>query len=358
MTTMPQSPLEAWVRIKIGLPAREALTRQNLGNYQLDKLRGVLDYVKRRSPYYRNRLADFDPAALNSFEALARWPTTSAADLRQDPLAFLCVSQSAVERVVTLPVRRPQDPPKRLFFSAADLELAVDFFHHGFSTLVAPGQKMLILMPCQRPYSVGDLLARGLNRLSVSCVRHGPLDSPAAAIDAILHQNVDCLVGIPSEMAALVRYPGARRIPAGRFRSVWLGTQNMLRDGADEIGRFWGSPVYQHYGAAEMCPGGGVQCAARDGFHLREADLFIEIIHPLTGRPVADDTYGEVLVTTLTREAMPLVRYRTGHIAAFISGTCRCGSRLRRLTSILPGPLDPHLHKGDLNHGPHCFRRL
>ena len=49
-----------------------------------------------------------------------------------------------------------------------------------------------------------------------------------------------------------------------------------------------------------MCPGGGVECAARDGFHLREADLLIEIVDPRTARPVGDGTYGEVLVTTLS----------------------------------------------------------
>lgn len=335
MMRLPQSQLEAWVKTKVGLPARQVLTRQILSEYHLDKIRSVLDYVKRCSPFYRRRFASREPGALSDLRELVDWPTTTSDDLRRDPLAFLCVSQSAVERVVTLPARRPQDPAKRLFFSAADLELAVDFFHHGFSTLVAPGQKMLILMPCRRPYSVGDLLARGLARLPVSSVRHGPLQSPEEAVDAMLQHDIDCLVGAPSEMLALARHRGARRIPAGKIRSVWLGTQNLLRDMADEIGRFWGSPVYQHYGASEMCPGGGVQCAARDGFHLREADLFIEIVHPQTDQPVGDGIYGEVLVTTLTREAMPLVRYRTGHMAAFMRGACLCGSRMRRLTPIL-----------------------
>ena len=83
-----------------------------------------------------------------------------------------------------------------------------------------------------------------------------------------------------------------------------------------------------------MCPGGGVQCEVRDGFHLREADLFFEIIDPRTGWIVRDGTYGEVVVTTLTREAMPLVRYRTGHTAAIMTAACPCDSGLRRLTAV------------------------
>jgi phenylacetate-CoA ligase len=236
--------------------------------------------------------------------------------------------------VVTLPTRTDTEAPKRLFFSAADLELAVDFFHHGFSTGVDPGQRMLVLMPCQTPHSVGDLLSRGLARVPVQAVRHGPMQSPQAVVEAVLHQGIDCMVGIPSDMATLAQYPGAAEIPPGQIRSIWLGTQNTQRSLAGDIERSWGIPVFQHYGAAEMCPGGGVQCAARNGFHLREADLYIEIVDPRTARPVADGVVGEVVVTTLTREAMPLIRYRTGHGAAIMTDPCTCGSKLRRMTAL------------------------
>jgi hypothetical protein len=263
-----------------------------------------------------------------------QWPLTTADDLLSDPMAFLCISQSGVERVVTLPTRSADDRPKRLFFSAADLELSVDFFHHGFSTGVAPGQCMLILMPCERPGSVGDLLARGLARHGVDTTAHGPMHAAEAAVEAILTGSVDCLVGTPAQMTELARYPGAARIPSGQIKSVWLGTQNTRRTPIEEISRFWGCPVYQHYGVAEMCPGGGVECVARDGFHLREADLIIEIVDPETIRPVPDGACGEVVVTTITREAMPLIRYRTGHTGTLNSDPCVCGSILRRLTLI------------------------
>jgi phenylacetate-coenzyme A ligase PaaK-like adenylate-forming protein len=300
----------------------------------LKRLRATLDYVKHRSPFYRRHFTAHDPGALRCLNDLAQWPLTCADDLRKDPLGFLCISQSAVERVVTLPSRSPQDPPKRLFFSAADLELAVDFFHHGFAAAVAPGQRMLVVMPCRSPHSVGDLLSRSLNRLSVLAVAHGPMQSPRALVEAILQNRIDCLVGVPSEMAALSQYRGRDRIPSGQIKSIWLGTQNTRRDMAGKIGRTWGCQVFQHYGAAEMCPGGGVQCRVRDGFHLREADLYIEIVDPDTAQPAADGTCAEVVVTTLTREAMPLVRYRTGHRAAVMAASCPCGTVLRRLGNI------------------------
>ncbi|MFH1982360.1 MAG: DVU_1553 family AMP-dependent CoA ligase [Pseudomonadota bacterium] len=335
MTHLSITPLEAWVAARIGAPADQGLPRQMLRDYQLAKLRDTLHVVKRRSPFYRRHLAAHAPEALQCLNDLGGWPLTSADDLRKDPLSFLCVSQSAVQRVVTLPTRLPEERPRRLFFSAGDLELAIDFFHHGFSKLVASGQRMLVMMPSRRPDSVGDLLARGLARLSVTAIAHGPMQSPEAVVDVALREHIDCMVGPPSEMICLVRYSGAARIPPGQIRSVWLGTENTRRSTVDEISRYWDCPVYQHYGVAELCPGGGAQCGARDGFHLREADVFIEIVDPRTGRPAPDGTAGEVVATTLTRQAMPLVRYRTGHLAAIMTAPCPCGSRLRRLTSIL-----------------------
>ncbi len=84
----------------------------------------------------------------------------------------------------------------------------------------------------------------------------------------------------------------------------------------------------------EMGLGGGVECQARRGYHLREADLYMEIIDPINGRTVSEGEYGEVVFTTLTRRGMPLIRYRTGDISRFIPGDCPCGTVLRTLEKV------------------------
>jgi phenylacetate-CoA ligase len=84
----------------------------------------------------------------------------------------------------------------------------------------------------------------------------------------------------------------------------------------------------------EMGLGGGVDCQAKRGYHLREADMFFEIVDPETGLPVAEGESGEVVFTTLTRRGMPLIRYRTGDISRFIPGECACGTCLKTLEPI------------------------
>jgi phenylacetate-coenzyme A ligase PaaK-like adenylate-forming protein len=137
---------------------------------------------------------------------------------------------------------------------------------------------------------------------------------------------------------SLVRHPKSERIPQGLIRSVLLSSDYVPASIVAEIQRTWGCSVYQHYGMTEMGYGGGVECNAHEGYHLREADLLVEIVDPATGRTLPDGVSGEVVVTTLTRRAMPLIRYRTGDLARFLPDYCPCGSTLRRLGKV-PGRL-------------------
>jgi len=77
-----------------------------------------------------------------------------------------------------------------------------------------------------------------------------------------------------------------------------------------------------------------VDCEAHMGYHLREADLYFEIVDPLTGEVLPDGELGEVVFTTLNRTGMPLIRYRTGDVSRFLPGPCGCGTMLRRLERV------------------------
>jgi phenylacetate-coenzyme A ligase PaaK-like adenylate-forming protein len=327
--TVPITPLENWIKRKIGLQGTDSLTREILSHYQWFKVRETVDYALANSPFYRKHLSDRPLDHLEDFTAL---PFTTADDLCDRPFEFLCVSQSDVSRVFT--VQAWEKKPKRLYFTDPDLELTVDFFHHGMSGIVEPGQSVLILMPGERPGSVGNLLAQALSRMDVQGVVHGPVQDPVPVIEEIVTKQIDCLVGIPTQVLSLVRHKDRDRVPAGLIKSVLLSSDHVPQVVVDEVMRVWRCSVFEHYGMAEMGFGGGAHCSAHAGYHLREADLLFEIIDPGTGRPVPDGETGEIVFTTLTRKAMPLIRYRTGDLARFIPGPCSCGTILKRLDRI------------------------
>ncbi|MCC7206135.1 MAG: phenylacetate--CoA ligase family protein [Anaerolineae bacterium] len=340
---MRRTPLDAWAAHKIGR-AGSPVQRADLDAYQRHRLRATVDRARQRSRFYRHLLADA-PLDAPLPDGL---PFTTPGDIRADPLAFVCVSQDAIQRVVTLDSSGTTGQPKRLYFTPDDQALTVDFFGVGMSTFTDPGDRVLILLPGQTPGSVGDLLAVGLARIGAVPIQHGPVRDAAATLDVMRREKVNVLVGAPTHVLALARQPDAASV---RLKSVLLSTDHVPNAIKAAIERAFTCAVYNHYGMTEMGLGGGVECAARRGYHLREADLLVEIVDPATGRVLPDGEYGEVVFSTLTREGMPLLRYRTGDVSRFLPGACPCGTALRtleRITHRLGGPI-PGLTMADLD---------
>jgi phenylacetate-coenzyme A ligase PaaK-like adenylate-forming protein len=114
----------------------------------------------------------------------------------------------------------------------------------------------------------------------------------------------------------------------------------------DRIKKTWNCKVYSHYGHTEFGYGFAVDCQQHQGYHLRDADFIVEIIDLKTQKPTKTGERGEIVVTTLSNEAMPLIRYRTGNISSIIDTPCTCGCNLPRLGKI-EGRIESNISIGD-----------
>jgi phenylacetate-coenzyme A ligase PaaK-like adenylate-forming protein len=327
---MKITPLEGWISRLIGTNAT-GLNREKIEACQLVNLRKTIGWAKAHGPFYREHLAGLGKEDLADMEDLTRFPFTTAEDIQRQPFRFLCVSQSEVSRVVTLQTSGTTGYPKRIFFTIDDQERTIDFFHHGMSTLTGAGDRVLILLPGTLPGSVGDLLVKGLERLGAAGIPHGPVREASQTLSVMEGARIDTLVGIPTQVLRLARLSGSGRAAP---RSVLLSADHVPDAVSNELQRIWGCKVFTHYGMTEMGFGGGVECEARKGYHLRESDIYIEIVDPETGRPTLEGDPGEVVFTTLTRRGMPLIRYRTGDVSRFVPGPCPCGTVLKTLARV------------------------
>ena len=328
---MEITPLEPWIKGKIGSLATGVDLREGIDRHQLHKLRETIDFAVSRSPFYRGHLAGIKGADLQRLDDIARLPFTTAGDILENDLRFVCVSQDEIARVVTLNTSGTSAQAKRIHFTEDDLELTIDLFHHGMKALVRPGQRVLVLMPGDRHGSIGDLMVKALKRMGVEGFVHGVVRDDSAAISEIVDKEIDCLIGIPVQVLGLIRHGDAAAIPQGRISSVLSSADYVPAAVVREISRAWGCAVFNHYGMTEMGLGAAVDCRALSGYHIREADLYFEIIDPASGLPVPDGEMGEVVFSTLTRKGMPLIRYRTGDLSRFIPEPCQCGTVLKRL---------------------------
>ncbi|HUA99298.1 MAG TPA: AMP-binding protein [Terracidiphilus sp.] len=332
-TPLEPTPLEPWTAARLGPPAG-ALTREAIERWQLARLNETIAWTRERSPFYRERLAGSASASLTNLADLCSLPFTTGADLALAPERFLCVSQSEVRRVVTFSTSGTVGK-KRVFFTAEDLDCSADYFEHGVRAVAARGERMAIALPCERANSVGWQLAKGIERAGVVPIRCGLATDPGPLLDAIDREQPAAGIGLPTQMLALAYRADAERSAAFRnLRSMVLCSDHVPSSLVEAIRRRSGCAVFEHYGMTETGLGGGIDCEAHAGYHFREADLYVEILDPLTGAPMPDGCEGEIVLTTLSRRAMPLLRYRTGDLSRPMPGPCPCGSVLKRLARV------------------------
>jgi phenylacetate-coenzyme A ligase PaaK-like adenylate-forming protein len=326
---MKKTTLDSWIHKKIS-SIYPHLAPVELEEWQINQFNQSLSCVKQKSAFYRQHFKEL-PDKISNLRDIQRFPFTSESDIRQSPQSFVCVSQNEIERVVTLTSSGTTGEPKRIFFSKADQSLTIDFFGIGMANLTEPGDRVLILLPGERPGSVGDLLRLGLIQAGRVPVPYGMITDPNAVISMMETQKIDCLVGSPTQILGL-----AARTDDCDFgpHSVLLSTDYVPSAIVKRINKSWNCEVYNHYGSTEMGLGGGVECEAHRGYHMREADLLFEIVDRHSGNPVQEGEYGEVVFSTLTRQAMPIIRYRTGDMARFLPGACPCGSILKTMEKV------------------------
>lgn len=326
---MKITPLENWIMNKVGIEHR---SREAIEEHQLRKLRETLYYAKRNSSFYKEHLKDISEDEFISLEALQKVPFTYPHNVGRSPQSFLCVPLREIKRIVTLSTSGTSGEEKRIFFTEEDLELTIDFFKSGMSCLTDEMDRVLVLLPGNAYGSIGDLLKKALTRSGIPCFVHGVLKDPEDVAKLIEEESITCIVGIPMQVLYLSRVKS--EVFRNRIKKVLLSTDYVPEVLISELTQKYDCKVFTHYGMTEMGYGGGVECKALNGYHMREGDLYFEIINPHTGEAARDGEYGEVVFTTLTRQAMPLIRYRTGDVAAFSKTECPCGTFLKTMKRV------------------------
>jgi len=325
---MQRTPIDAHTarRLNLAMP----LERDSLFRAQMASLRETVAWAKEQSPLYRTHLASVEPACLHERQDLERIPFLTEASISSSPLDLLCISQSRISRIITLETSGSTGPPKRLFFTQEDLAATLEFFYEGMLNLITQQDNVLVLLPANQPDSVGDLLLRALSGHGVQISAVWPLPAINVLARTVRETSASCIVGLPQHLLAL-----AEGMPQDSRVSSMLLCSDYAPDAVRQrIETACGCTTFLHYGTTETGLGGGVECGMHRGCHLRESDLLVEIVNPENNASLADGEFGEIVITTLGRRGMPLIRYRTGDLARLDRRKCQCGGTTARLCDI------------------------
>lgn len=316
---MKISKLDEYIRKKEGLAS---LTRADIERMQLLKLNTVLRREKVRGGFYKGL-----PESVSSLDELRSLPFTTPEQLSKSGGSMLLLSQTEISRIITDTTSGTTGQAKRVFYTASDCENTVEFFAAGLSELVFPGSSTLICMPFSGPNGLGDLVARAVERLGAKPIRAGAGLTLGEYGEILQNERPDAFVGMPVQLLSILRFCGK-----GTLRRALVSG-----DACPEKVLFllsgYGLELFPHYGSREMALGGAVTCPAHEGMHLRENHMIAEIIGP-DGAPLQEGERGELVITTIGMQAMPLIRYRTGDAARLLTEVCPCGSVLKRLDRV------------------------
>ncbi len=316
--------------------AAETMPRAALAALQLERLRDLVERVG-QVPFYRDYFAlhDLSRRSIRSLHDLRRLPFTTKDDLRRhQPLGFLAVARKDLSRIHGSSGTTGR--PTFVAYTAQDLQtwsgLCARF-------LVAGGLRPEHTVQIAFGYGLftgGFGLHYGVERVGAAII-------PAASgntrrqLDIIHDLSPEVLVCTPSY--ALTIADAARELGmdprALPLRFGHFGGEPWTEDMRREIEEQLDILAFNNYGLSEVIgPGVSGECAARTGMHLQEDHFLVECIDPETLEPVPEGEPGELVITTLTREAMPIIRYRTRDIARLYREPCPCGRTGTRMGRV------------------------
>lgn len=310
--------------------------------FQEQLLQQQLEYLKAHSPFYQRlfKANHIDIKSIRHIEDLQRIPFTQKEDLHRNGNDFLCCTRREIVDYST--TSGTMGEPVTFAYTENDLQRQALNEYKSFKAAgVTPDSIVQLMLTMDKRFIAGMAYSLGLRKLGAGIIRVGN-GIPELQWDTIKRVQPDVLMCVPSFILRLIDYAQQHHIDyhhcsVRKLVTVGEGLRNQdlsLNLLGQRITQLWPEvELYTTYSSTEM-GATFAECECRCGGHLHPELVIIEIIGD-DDQPVPDGIPGEIVMTTLGVEAMPLLRFRTGDIAAKIVEPCQCGRNSYRLTPIL-----------------------
>jgi len=308
---------------------------------QEQKLHELLHYVSLNSPFYKELFNkhNIDITEIKTLDDLALLPTTTKEDLQQRNEDFLCVPAEKVAEYTS--TSGTLGSPVTIAMTAHDLDrLAVNEFN---SFKIADGSAndiYQLMLTLDRQFMAGIAYYSGLRKLGAGIIRLGP-GVPALQWETIMRLKPTAIVSVPSFILKLIQFAKEAGIEINTTsvtKAICIGENIRNADfSLNILGRkiteAWNIKLYSTYASTEMQTA-FTECSAGRGGHYQPELIIVELLDE-NNLQVGPNMPGEVTITTLGVEGMPLLRYKTGDICAYDDAPCSCGRTSLRLSPVM-----------------------
>ncbi|WP_405573560.1 phenylacetate--CoA ligase family protein [Winogradskyella sp. Asnod2-B02-A] len=322
-------------------PEIEYASKAEINNFQIEKLKALLNYLSTNSDFYKRlfKTHKIDISAINSLEDLSEIPTTSKDDLQQYNDDFICVPKNKIIDYVTTSGTLGEP----VIFALTDKDLDRLAYNEAISFACAgvkPDDVIQLMTTIDRRFMAGLAYFLGARKLGAGIIRVGN-GIPELQWDSILKFKPTYIIAVPSFLLKLIEFAKSHNIDinaSGIKGAICIGESLREQDFSlntlsKKIKENWDIELYSTYASTEMNTA-FTECEAQEGGHHHPELIITEILDD-NNQPVAEGEAGELTITTLGIEGMPLLRFKTGDIVKEHNEKCRCGRNTNRLGPVI-----------------------
>ena len=343
------------------IPEIEVQPQTVIKQFQEEKLTKTLDYLSRFSPFYKRMFEEhrIDIQKIRKLEDLSAVPFTDKTDLHQYNQAFICVPKEKIIDYIT--TSGTLGDPVTFAMTDADLERLAYNEQISFQCAGAkPGDVFQLMTTIDKRFMAGLAYFLGIRKLGAGIVRVGN-GIPELQWDTIARICPDTIIVVPSFIPKIVQYAETHRIDyknSSVKKAVCIG-ENLRRQDfslnllGQRIKDMWDIELYSTYASTEMATS-FTECQFGCGGH-HHPELIICELTDEDGRMTEEGKTGELVITTLGVEGMPLLRFKTGDMASFHYEPCRCGRTTMRISPIVGRKNHMVKYKGTSLYPPAIF---
>ena len=338
--------------------------RDTVQQLQQKKLQQLMVYLNQYSPFYKELFAanNIDVASIKTLPGLQKIPVTNKEDLQQRNDDFLCVPRNKIIEYSS--TSGTLGSPVTIALTENDLDRLAQNEHTSFTC--ADGSKddiYQLMLTLDRQFMAGMAYYSGLRKLGAGIIRLGP-GVPSLQWETILRLKPTAIVAVPSFIIKLIQYAHEHHIDINKTsvkKAICIGenirnTDFSLSILGRKITEAWHIELYSTYASTEMQTA-FTECNKFTGGHSQPELIILEMLDE-HDQPVAPGQPGEVTITTLGVEGMPLLRYKTGDICLHFEEPCGCGRTSTRLSSIVGRKKQMIKYKGTTLYPPALFDML